>query len=164
MLLNSYISFPAIAVDGLSVAIVYYSVAAGGSTNGVTAGAWTTLTLDTIGQDDDGIVSLSSNQVELEAGDYVTEFWGNFSLTDQSQVRLYNATDTSEIAVSMGSYHKYDRSGNGPAHGKASFTFFDTKNIELQYRTARTGTNGASPDSDINGGMPNALRIIKVPA
>ena len=59
------------------------------------SGAWRTRTLDTEITDSDGIVSLSSNQFTLQAGNYFIIAWASALQVNGHQARLRDITNGS---------------------------------------------------------------------
>ena len=66
-----------------------------------TYGAWRERDLQTEIADPDSIVSISSNQFTLAAGTYLIKWIAPSCYSDLNQTRLYNVTDTAEVAVGM---------------------------------------------------------------
>lgn len=63
----------------------------------VTAGAWRTMTLNTIVTDDTGVVSLGSNQITLPAGTYYVRGVSGNQGGNRHQARLQDITNTATL-------------------------------------------------------------------
>ena len=105
---------------------------------GFTSGAWRTRDLNTEIADADGIVSISSNQFTLGAGSYLIRGYASVYRTNGHQVRLYNVTDSAEVAVGCNgmSHASYYTMNPSVVTGRVTITG-DTV-FEFQHRCANT--------------------------
>ena len=103
-----------------------------------TTGAWRTRDLNTEIADADGIVSISSNQFTLGAGSYMIRGYASVYRTNGHQTRLYNVTDSSEVAIGCNgmSHASYYTMNPSVVTGRATITG-DTV-FEFQHRCAST--------------------------
>ena len=112
----------------------------GSSSQGGTfsAGAWRTRDLNTEIADADGIVSISSNQFTLGAGSYLIEGYASVYRTNGHQVRLYNITDSAEVAVGCNgmSHSSYYTMNPSTVTGRVTIT--GSTVFEFQHRCANT--------------------------
>ena len=98
------------------------------------SGAWRTRTLDTEITDSDGIVSLSSNQFTLQAGNYFIIAWASALQVNGHQARLRDITNGSTRAHGSSEY-----TGNGDYVTTKSWIYTritpsSTTAYELQHR------------------------------
>ena len=105
---------------------------------GFTSGAWRTRDLNTEIADADGIVSISSNQFTLGAGSYLIRGYASVYRTNGHQVRLYNVTDSAEVAVGCNgmSHSSYYTMNPSTVTGRVTIT--GSTVFELQHRCADT--------------------------
>ena len=98
-----------------------------------TSGAWRTRDLNTEIADDDGIVSISSNQFTLQAGTYRISASACVHRSARHQLALYNVTDTSFVQKGINSHAQGgDVVTNGVLLSK--FTITGAKVFEIQHR------------------------------
>ena len=103
-------------------------------------GAWRTRDLNTEIADADGIVCISSNQFTLGAGSYMIRGYASVYRTNGHQTRLYNVTDSAEVAVGCNgmSHSSYYTMNPSVVTGRVTITG-DTV-FEFQHRCASTVT------------------------
>ena len=103
-----------------------------------TTGAWRTRDLNTEIADADSIVSISSNQFTLGAGSYLIKGYASVYRTNGHQVRIYNVTDSAEVAVGCNgmSHASYYTMNPSVVTGRVTITG-DTV-FEFQHRNANT--------------------------
>ena len=113
-------------------------VKSGGNNGGTfTSGAWRTRDLNTEIADDDGIVSISSNQFTLQAGTYRISASACVHRSERHQLALYNVTDTSFVQKGINSYAQGgDVVTNAVLLSK--FTITGAKVFEIQHRCQST--------------------------
>ena len=122
-----------------------------------TTGDWRTRDLDTEISDEDGIVTLSSNQFTLQAGNYLIHFGCSMYHINKHAIRLRNVTDGSTAGV-----------GNPNSGLTYSPTLFTTgtcrvsiasaKAFEVQgYPSTTKATNGMGFDMD--NGSCHSVRV-----
>jgi len=108
----------------------------------MTDGTWHVRALNVEVADPDSIGSLSSNKVTLQAGTYFARWAAPAREVDRHQTRLYNDTDSSQIA--MGETYQTHFSGDastGTSSGATRFTISGAKDIELQHKCNHTTAN-----------------------
>lgn len=117
--------------------------------NGVAAqstvtAAWETRELTTIVADPSGLASLASNQIELAAGVYLGYIAATHYRMSESQLRLYNISDSAELVLSQNAYTSPALDIQGIMSGWGYFTLAAAKTLELQYycSSAAGGTVG----------------------
>ena len=69
-----------------------------------TTGAWRTRDIDTEVSDEDGIVTISSNQFTLQAGNYRIRYGATSYTVDKHALRLRNVTDTSTVGYGVATF------------------------------------------------------------
>lgn len=113
-----------------------------------TSGAWETRTLNTEVSDPDGVCSLASNQITLEAGTYECVISAPTWRTGRHQIRLQNVTDSTTVLTGTTEYSSnIDSAGSfGPMTRSiivGRFTIAASKALEVQHRVETTrATNG----------------------
>ena len=123
-----------------------------------TSGAWRTRDLNTEIADPDGIVSISSNQFTLGAGNYLIRWACPSYACGDAQARLYNITDSSVDGISMVNYWPFD----GLAQGWARLVITGSKTFEIQHRCQSTGsTNGFGGASTFGTEQYTTVEIYK---
>lgn len=111
----------------------------GGGT--ATSGAWRTCTLNTKDADTGSIATLTTNEITIPAGTYVFRAIVPFYITNYSQARLYNKTDSVVIRPGNGVFSDSSGNNNFPAsHVSGRFTIAASKTIRLEYQVSTTGT------------------------
>lgn len=129
---------------------------AGGS---FTSGAWRTRDLNTEIADPDGIVSISSNQFTLGAGNYLIRWACPTWQVYGNQSRVYNITDSSVEGISQSSYVVYD--GKNSA-GTIRVDIAGSKTFEIQhYCNATTATQGFGQPTNIGTEQYTTVEIFK---
>ena len=103
-----------------------------------TSGAWRTRDLNTEIADADGIVSISSNQFTLGAGSYLIRGYASVYRTNGHQVRLYNVTDSAEVAVGCNGMSHSSYYNMNPYTVTGRVTITGSTVFELQHRCADT--------------------------
>ena len=126
------------------VSYAYYEEQQASGTNAgtMTSGTWHVRALNTEVADPDSIGALSSNKVTLAAGTYFARWAAPAREVDRHQTRLYNDTDSSQIA--MGATYQTHYSGDastGTSTGATRFTISGTKDIALQHKCNYTTAN-----------------------
>ena len=101
-----------------------------------TAGSWIRRDLNTEISDSDGIVSISSNQFTLAAGNYIIKASAPSYRANPHQIRLYDSTGAAVVQVGT---TEYSYQGNDPPAQSRSFVYArvspSTSNVyEIQHR------------------------------
>ena len=69
-----------------------------------TTGAWRTRDIDTEVSDEDGIVTISSNQFTLQAGNYRIRYGATAYTVNKHALRLRNVTDSSTVGYGVATF------------------------------------------------------------
>ena len=114
-----------------------------------TEGDWRTREINTEVQDEDGIVTLSSNQFTLQAGDYFIRFGCCCYKVDYHVVRLRNITDSTDAGFAEGDYNRVSAEVISYTRGVTRISISSAKVFEVQGRVSTTKT-----DNGMGFGMP----------
>ena len=107
-----------------------------------TTGAWRTRDIDTEVSDEDGIVTISSNQFTLQAGNYFIRFACSMYHCGNHAIRLRNITDSSTAGVGEPNY-SYTYSSSLMTTGTCRVSIDSAKVFEVQgYPSITKATNG----------------------
>lgn len=132
--------------SGVGGKFVSYAVIADAKSSGTdggtfTSGDWRTRDLNTEITDSDGIVSISSNQFILGAGDYLIKWIAPAYSVNNHQTRLRNTTDGALVEYGSSGYHA--ASNQSSSTGSVRVSIAGTKNFEIQHICVTTkATNG----------------------
>lgn len=132
---------------------------------GSTSGSWATMTLNTEVFDADAIVSLSSNQFTLGAGTYEVLGVMQFYNSGISQLRIYDATNTTEIDVGMNASEVNLAGSIGSCIGKVFTVLTPSASTayELQARVTTTqATTGLGVGCDFDTEQYGTVYIRKI--
>ena len=115
------------SLDSASMVVKSYAVLVdekSQNTDGGTAtsGSWQTRDLNTEVYDPDGIVSLSSNQFTLGAGQYLIEFYAPALRCGGNMARLFDVTGNSTVPYGYGMTMFADTGGDGDTSICIGFT------------------------------------------
>ena len=146
-----------------SVAIICDQKAANTVGGTFTSGAWRTRDLNTEISDDDGIVSISSNQFTLQAGTYTLDWMAAAYNVHVHKTRLANTTDSS---YNYGMTAYVNDSGNDVvtySDGSAVVTIGSAKVFEIQHQ-ARVGrsTNGFGESNSLFNADVEKYCLVKI--
>ena len=107
-----------------------------------TTGDWRTRDIDTEISDEDGIVTISSNQFTLQAGNYFIRFACSMYHCGNHAIRLRNITDSSTAGVGEPNY-SYTYSSSLMTTGTCRVSIDSAKVFEVQgYPSITKATNG----------------------
>jgi len=126
-----------------SYAIIADQKASGTNGGTGTSGAWRTRDLNTEISDPDGIVSISSNQFTLGAGNYFIRWSAPSRGTSAHQTRLYDVTGA--VAVQVGSTEDCQQASSSPqtrSFGQARVSIVSNNTYEIQHRFQTTSVWG----------------------
>tara|TARA_R100001463_G_scaffold20409_1_gene49744 strand:- start:2267 stop:2890 length:624 start_codon:yes stop_codon:yes gene_type:complete len=117
-----------------------------------TSGDWRTRDLNTEIIDPDGIVSISSNQFTLGAGNYLIEWSAPGYHVDRHFARLRNITSSSTDGLGTVMYANSTNTVMNRSQGYARVTLTGSTTYEIQHRsqTSQTG-NGFGIDTGVSG-------------
>ena len=128
-----------------------------------TLGAWRTRDLNTEIADPDGIVSISTNQFTLGAGTYLIKWLAPAYKCNSHQTRLYNVTDTAEVAVGNTSWtYQADSSVQTSSSGAARTVITGSKAFTIEHQCEYTSaTNGLGVNSNFGTVQFTLVEIFK---
>ena len=107
-----------------------------------TTGAWRTRDIDTDVSDEDGIVTISSNQFTLQAGNYRIRYGATSYTVNRHALRLRNVTDTSTVGYGVATFG-YSYSPILFSEGTVRVSIASAKVFEVQgYPETTKASNG----------------------
>ena len=107
-----------------------------------TTGAWRTRDIDTEVSDEDGIVTISSNQFTLQAGNYRIRYGATSYTVNRHALRLRNVTDTSTVGYGVATFG-YSYSPILFSEGTVRVSIASAKVFEVQgYPETTKASNG----------------------
>lgn len=117
-------------------------------------GAWRTRDLNHEIRDEDGIVSISSNQFTLVAGDYLIRWTAPAENVNRNTSRLYNITDSAVVGTGNSIFlsNGISTEVTGSSTGTAYVSIAGAKAFEIQHygQTSRS-TTGFGMKSNLSG-------------
>ena len=126
-----------------------------------TSGDWRTRDINTEDNDDDGIVSISSNQFTLQAGTYHIHAQCCAVGVDNHSARIYNITDGSTTLTGLANKTN-EENVSSFAQVIGQFTISGAKVFELQHRChATVSTHGMGAYSNWNSNIYSIIEIYK---
>tara|TARA_R100000234_G_C4958743_1_gene160791 strand:- start:346 stop:924 length:579 start_codon:yes stop_codon:yes gene_type:complete len=145
-----------------AVCLLKYVVAnnTGGDQAG-TPGSWYTRKLNTVEGESWFLDSFASNLFSLQAGSYELEAAASFINTNQSEIALYNNTDSVFTDYGIPVYVSASYSDNTSALLSTTFTITSPKAFYLKYRTSND--NGSTDlGNPANFGNIETYTIVKI--
>ena len=122
-----------------------------------TTGDWRTRDLDTEISDEDGIVTISSNQFTLQAGNYFIRFACSMYHINKHATRLQNITDSTTAGIGEPN-SSYTYSATLMTTGTCRVSIDSAKVFEVQgYPSTTKATNGFGEDMD--NGPCHSVRV-----
>ena len=115
-----------------------------------TTGAWRTRDIDTEVSDEDGIVTISSNQFTLQAGNYRIRYGATSYTVDKHALRLRNVTDTSTVGYGVATFG-YSYSPILFTEGTVRVSIASAKAFEVQGYPAVTKASNGMGFAMVNG-------------
>ena len=107
-----------------------------------TTGAWRTRDIDTEVSDEEGIVTISSNQFTLQAGNYRIRYGATSYTVNRHALRLRNVTDTSTVGYGVATFG-YSYSPILFSEGTVRVSIASAKVFEVQgYPETTKASNG----------------------
>ena len=143
-----------------SYAIVTHEKANNTHGSSISNSSYATRELNTEVADPDGIVSISGNQFTLQAGSYLIDSMSIIHRGNQSQSRLYNATDSSVVQYGMSVHSSDGNSGNVLSPVVARVTIGSAKAFSIQSRVSNT--DGENSGLANNFGNTQIYSIVKI--
>ena len=144
-----------------SYAIIGDQKASGDNGGTFTSGAWRTRDINTEFADDDNIVSISSNQFTLQAGQYFLRASAPAYKANRHVIKLQNITDGIS-SIGTTAYNGSSESVQGISNISTRFTIGAAKTFEIQHYGANTeGTFGFGVAHDI-GGFNSIYTLVEI--
>ena len=143
-----------------SYAIITHEKANNTHGSSISNANYATRELNTEVADPDGIVSISGNQFTLQAGSYLIDSMSIIHRGNQSQSRLYNATDSSVVQYGMSVHSSDGNSGNVLSPVVARVTIGSAKAFSIQSRVSNT--DGENSGLANNFGNTQIYSIVKI--
>ena len=143
-----------------SYAIISHEKANNTNGSSLSTGNYSTREINSEVADPDGIVTVSGNQFTLQAGSYLIDSMSIIHRGNQSQSRLYNATDSSVVQYGMSVHASDGNSGNVISPVVARVTIGSAKAFEIQSRVSNS--DGENSGLANNFGNTQFYTIIKI--
>jgi hypothetical protein len=149
--------------DAISVARITDSKAQGTNGGTFTNGAWRTRDLNSIEDDPDSIVTLSSNQFTLGAGTYLIQWSAPAFQVEHNQSRLWDVTGLTDLAKGTSEYNSSAQAVQTRSFGFDIVTLTASNTFEIQHRchTSATG-NGLGVKSNYAAEKYTMVTIFKL--
>lgn len=122
----------------ISVARVTDSKTSGTNGGTFTSGAWRTRDLNTIEDDPDSIVTLSSNQFTLGAGTYLIQWSAPVYRVNSHKTQLYDVTGATDLGKGSSEYSNNGDSVQTISVGSDVVTLTADNTFEIQHRCQTT--------------------------
>lgn len=136
---------------------------AGTAGGGFTSGAWQTRTLNTEDSDSAGIASISSNQINLQAGTYRVRANAPGYYCAYHKAVLYNVTDAADTLIGSSEYSPAvgQDQAQSQSHICGEFTIASAKAFEIRHRCTTTrGTDGFG--AAVNFGVSEVYTVVEI--
>ena len=143
-----------------SYAIISHEKANNTNGSSLSTGNYSTREINSEVADPDGIVTVSGNQFTLQAGSYLIDSMSIIHRGNQSQSRLYNATDSSVVQYGMSVHSSDGNSGNVISPVVARVTIGSAKAFSIKSRVSNT--DGENSGLANNFGNTQFYTIIKI--
>ena len=121
----------------------------GGGT--ATLGSWNSCVFNTKDTDTAGIATLSSNQITLPAGTYLTHIMQVTYRTAGFQIRLQNITDSSTTLIGFTTTDAPGDNTSTQSEIVGTFTISASKTFAIQYQSSATEANIGLGANDVFG-------------
>ena len=132
--------------------------ASGGTFN---SGAWRTRDLNTEITDADGIVSISSNQFTLGAGNYLIKWFAPGYNCGGHITILYNATDSATAGTGSSQYSSSGATEN-KSFGSARIAITGSKAFEIQHQCTNSGGSEGFGNSAAVSGFNSIYTTVEI--
>ena len=147
----------------ISVARITDSKTSGTSGGTFTSGAWRTRDLNTIEDDPDSIVTLSSNQFTLGAGTYLIQWSAPGYRVDRHKTQLYDVTGATDLGKGSSEYTSNAHSIQTISVGSDVVTLTANNTFEIQHRCGTTvNPNGLGVESGMAAEKYAMVTIFKL--
>ena len=123
---------------GISVARITDSKTSGTAGGTFTSGAWRTRDLNTIEDDPDSIVTLSSNQFTLGAGTYLIQWSAPVYRVNSHKTQLYDVTGATDLGKGSSEYSNNGDSVQTISVGSDVVTLTANNTFEIQHQCQTT--------------------------
>ena len=134
----------------VSYAVICDQKSQGTSGGTFTSGAWRTRDLNTEISDTDGIVSISSNQFTLAAGNYLIKAIAPARNVSKHQARLYSVTDSASVQVGQTGHTSSNNNFYVSVFARVSPTGSHTYEIQHRSSSSNNGTGfGENANLDV---------------
>ena len=127
-----------------------------------TLGAFRTRDLNTEIADPDGIVSISSNQFTLDAGNYLIEASAPAYAVDRHVARLRNITDSTTVQYGQAMYTDAANFSYNSSVVVARVSLTASKTFEIQHRSQSTQTSNGFGVQTAMAGVDSVYTIVKI--
>ena len=151
-------------VAGVSVARITDSKASGTGGGAFTSGAWRTRDLNSIEDDPDSIVTLSSNQFTLGAGTYLIEWSAPAYDVDRHKTQLWDVTGSTDLAKGTSEFVDLTDAVQTRSFGFDVVTLTASNAFEIQHRceTTKTATSALGIASSMAAEKYTMVTIFKL--
>lgn len=105
------------------------------------SGSWRTRVVNQEQADESNICSLDSNQITLDAGEYICDILANGHDINMNQLRLWSITDSIVLLIGHSAYTPVNYPNAPTATIAGRFVLGDTKTLEVQHRCNTTKNN-----------------------
>ena len=126
------------------------------------ADTWTTRVINTEVADPDGIVSLSSNEFTLGAGNYLIKWVSNFHKTKGIKTRLYGDSAVRGISLSMYAGSSEAVSGNSQGIARVTPTGDTAYKLEYYVNNANNNTGLGRAMGNTADGQKEVYTIVEI--
>ena len=150
--LTNVTALPAGVAGGISFARLTYELASGTTGGTATTGSYLTYPINTENSDPDNIVTLSTNQFTLGAGEYVIRYNASFYKCGTASLVLRDITNSANVSHSIGAYVTTSTSSTVTVTGSHFANISSSTVYELQYQVSNgKTTNGLGIAQSITG-------------
>lgn len=127
---------------GALMAIINEQYASGASVPNAVADAFYVRVLNELVYSRDSLVTLASNNFTLPAGDWLIEWALAFKSTNYTTSKLYDYTNSADVAFSIAHYFDVNRDQSGITQGAARVSIASATAYNIQYKCSNAGVLG----------------------